>query len=88
MTVLDIVNLAGKIYNVRRAWTLKEISRTRVGVHAGDNNEPALHNWKPVGLTYSKILTFGHIRKQRNLTFGQLGIVRKFKGGELEAYEF
>jgi len=33
------------------------------------------------GLTYSKIVTVGPIRKQRNLTFGQLGIVRKFKGG-------
>jgi len=43
LTVLDIVNLAEKIYNVRHAWTLKEISRTRVGVHTGDNNEPALH---------------------------------------------
>jgi len=40
---LDIVNLAEKIYNVRHAWTLKEISRTRVGVHTSDNNEPALH---------------------------------------------
>jgi len=28
---LDIVNLAEKVYNVRHAWTLKEISRTRVG---------------------------------------------------------
>jgi len=33
LTVLDIVNLAGKIYNVRHAWTLKEIIRTRVGSH-------------------------------------------------------
>ena len=66
----------------------KEISRTRVGVHTGDNNEPALHKWKPMGLTYLKIVTFGPIRKQRNLTFGQLGIVRNVRGDELEAYEF
>ena len=81
MTVLYIVNLAEKIYNVRHAWTLNEISRTRVGVHTADNNEPALHKWKTMGLMYSKIVTFGPIRKQLNLTFGQLGIVRKFKGG-------
>ena len=49
-----MVNLAEKIYNVRHAWTLNEISRTRVGVHTGDNNEPASHKWKPMGLTYSK----------------------------------
>jgi len=81
LTVLDTVNLAGKIYNVRHAWTLKEISRTRVGVHTSDDNEPVLHKWKPTGLTYSKTVTFGPIRKQKNVTFGQLGIVRKFKGG-------
>ena len=63
MTVLDIINLAEKSYNVRHAWTLKEISRTRVGVYAGDNNEPALHKWKLMGLTYLKIVTFGPIRK-------------------------
>jgi len=33
LTILDIVNLAEKIYNVRHAWTQKEISRTRVGSH-------------------------------------------------------
>ena len=48
---LDIVNLAGKIYNIRHAWTLKEISKKHEG---GDDNEPALHKWKPMGLTYSK----------------------------------
>jgi len=55
---LEIVNLGGKIYNVRHAWTLKEISRTRVGVHTRDNNEQALHKWKPMGLTYSKSSDF------------------------------
>ena len=51
---LDIVNLAGEIYNIRHAWTLKKISKTREGVHTGEDNEPALHKWKPMGLTYSK----------------------------------
>ena len=36
---------------------------------------------KANGVNAFKILTFGPIRKQQNLTFGQLGIVRKFKGG-------
>jgi len=51
---LDILNLAGKIYNVRHAWTLKEICKTREGVHTVDDNEATLHKWKPIGLTYSK----------------------------------
>jgi len=38
-----ILNLAGKIYNVRHAWTLKEISKTREGVHTGDDNGTTLH---------------------------------------------
>ena len=50
----DILNLAGKIYNVRHAWTLKEISKTREGVHMGDDNGTTLHKLKPMGLTYSK----------------------------------
>ena len=33
------------------------------------------------GVNVFKILTFGPIRKQQNLTLDQLGIVRKFKGG-------
>ena len=53
----DILNLAGKIYNVRHAWALKEISKTREGVHTGDGNGTTLHKWEPVGLTYSKYLT-------------------------------
>jgi hypothetical protein len=32
----NIVNFSGKIYNIRNAWTLKEISGTRVGVHKVD----------------------------------------------------
>jgi len=40
------------------------------------------------GVNVFKILIFGPIRQQLNLTFGQLGIVRKFKRGDLEAYEF
>jgi hypothetical protein len=36
---------------------------------------------KANGVNVLKILTFGPIRVQRNLTFGQSGIVRKFKGG-------
>jgi len=40
---LDILNLAGKTYNVRHAWTLKEISKMREGVHTGDDKEAALH---------------------------------------------
>jgi len=54
---------------------LKEISKTREGVHTGDDNETTLHKWDPMGLTYSKfwlldllgsseILAFGPIRKQ------------------------
>jgi len=77
----EILNLAGKIYNVKHAWTLKEISKTREGVHTGDDNRTTLHKWKPMGLTYSKFLIFGPIREQRHLTFGQSGIVRKFKRG-------
>jgi len=38
-----ILNLAGKIYNVRHAWTLKEISDTREGVHTGDDNGTTVH---------------------------------------------
>jgi len=34
---------------------------------------------KANGVNVFKILTFGPIREQRNLTFGQSGIVRKFK---------
>ena len=34
----DVLNLAGKIYNVRHTWTLKEISKTHEGVHTGDDN--------------------------------------------------
>jgi len=52
--LLDAVNLAGKIYNIRHAWTLKEISKTREGGHMGDDNETMLHKLKPMGLTYSK----------------------------------
>jgi len=77
----DNLNLAGKIYNIRHAWTLKEISKTRKGVHTGDDNGRTLHKWKPMGLTYWKFLTFGSIWEKRNLTFGQSGIVRKFKRG-------
>jgi len=53
---LDILNLAGKIYNIRHACTLKEIVKTREGVrvHMGDDNETTLHKWEPMGLTYSK----------------------------------
>jgi len=65
----DILNLAGKIYNVRHAWTLKEISKTREGVHTGDDNGTTLHKWKPM-VNVFKILTFGPIREQRILTFG------------------
>ena len=36
---------------------------------------------KANGVNVLKILTFGPIRVQRNLTFGQSGIIRKFKGG-------
>ena len=36
---------------------------------------------KANGVNVFKILTFGPIREQRNLTFGQFGIVRKFKRG-------
>ena len=50
----DILNLTGKIYNIRHAWTLKEIGKTREGVHTGDGNETTSHKWKPVGLKYSK----------------------------------
>jgi len=39
----DTLNHLGKIYNVRHAWTLKEISETREGVHLGDNNGRMLH---------------------------------------------
>ena len=53
----DILNLAAKIYNVRHAWTLKEISKTREGVHTGDDNG-TLHEWKLMGLTYSKFWLF------------------------------
>ena len=35
-----------------------------------------------------KILTFGTIRKKRNLTIGQLGIVKNLRGDELQAYKF
>jgi len=76
-SVWNILNLAGKIYNVRHAWTLKEISKTHEGVHTGDDNGTTSRKWKPMGLTYSKFLTVGPIREQRNLTFGQSGIVRK-----------
>jgi len=50
----DILNLPGKISNVRHARTLKEISKTCEGVRAGDDNGTKLHKWKPTGLTYSK----------------------------------
>jgi len=40
---LYILNLAGKIYDIRRACTLREISKTREGVHTGDDNETTLH---------------------------------------------
>ena len=39
----DTLNRVGKIYNVRHAWTLKEISETHEGVHSGDNNGRMLH---------------------------------------------
>ena len=66
-----ILNRAEKIYNVRHAWTLKEISETREGVHSGGSNVTTLRKWERMGLTYSKILTFGPISEQRKLTFGQ-----------------
>ena len=52
--LLGILNLAGKIYNVRHAWTLKEISKTHEWVHTSDNIGTTLHKWKPMGLTGSK----------------------------------
>ena len=45
----DTLNRVGKICNVRHAWTLKEISETREGVHTGDSNETMFHKWKPMG---------------------------------------
>jgi len=39
----DILNLAGKIYIVRHAWTLKEIGKTREGVHTGNDSGTLLH---------------------------------------------
>ena len=48
--LLDILNLAGKICNIRHACTLKEISKTREGVHTGDDNETALRKWEPMEL--------------------------------------
>ena len=51
--LLDILNLARKIYNIRHAWTLKEISKTREGVHAGDDIETTLHKWKPMALKWT-----------------------------------
>jgi len=50
---LDILNLAKKIYNIRYACTLRETSKTREGVHTGDDNE-TLHKWEPMELKYSK----------------------------------
>ena len=49
-----ILNLAGKIYKVRHAWTLNEISKIREGVHTSDDIGAALHKWEPMGLKYSK----------------------------------
>ena len=41
------------------------------------------------GVNVFKILTFGPIREQQNLTFDQLGTVRNFKkGGKLKTCEF
>jgi len=54
----DILNLAGKIYNVRHAWTLKEISKTREGVHTGDDNGTASQKMKANGVNVFKILAF------------------------------
>jgi len=39
----DTLDRAGKIYSVRHAWTLKQISKTREGVHTGDDNGTMLH---------------------------------------------
>ena len=52
--LLDILNLARKIYNIRHACTLKESSKTREGVHTGDDNETTLHKQYPMALKYSK----------------------------------
>jgi len=57
----------------------KEISETREGVHSGDNNGKNVTQIAASGVNVFKILTFGHIREQRNLTFDQLGTVRNFK---------
>jgi len=51
---LDILNLAGKIYNIKHACTLKEISKTREGVHTSDENETTLLKWEPMEFKYSK----------------------------------
>jgi len=32
---LSILNLARKIYNIRHVYTLRELSKTREGVHTG-----------------------------------------------------
>jgi len=59
---LVILNLARKIYNIRHACALREISKTREGFHTDDENETALHKWEPTELKYSKFF-FGPIRK-------------------------
>jgi len=33
---------------------ITEISKTREGVHTGDDNETMLHKWEPMELMYSK----------------------------------
>jgi len=43
---------------------------------------------KCMGVNVFKIMNFGPIREQRNLTFDQSGIVKILRGDELEAYEF
>jgi len=51
---LNILNLARKIYNIRHACTLREISKTREGVHTDDDNETTVHKWEPIELKHSK----------------------------------
>jgi len=44
--------LLGRVTMLGTLWALKEISKTREGVHTSDDNGTALHKWKPMGLIY------------------------------------
>ena len=47
-----LFKISNLVYDRRK----REISKTREGVHTGDDNETTLRKWEPIELGYSKFL--------------------------------